>query len=142
MRRGGEDVLEHGHAAEGARNLVGAREPPPAALGGRDFGHVLAEKPHPAAGRRMGADQDAEQGRLAGAVRPDDADRLAGVDGKVDPVEHHEGAEALRQAFRVKQKAVRLGAGHPREPLRRQLLNGLSFAWIGTFGSVAFSVVG
>jgi len=89
----------------------------------------------------MGADQDAEQRRLAGAVRADDADRLAGVDGKVDAIEHHEGAEAFRQAFRVEQKAVRLRAGHPPRP-RRQLLYGLSFAWIGTFGSVAFSVVG
>ena len=74
---------------------------------------------------------------------PDDADRLAGADGKVDAIEHQKRAEALRQAFRLKQKAVRPRARH-RRPRRRgdQLLNGRSFAWIGTFGSVAFSVTG
>ena len=56
----------------------------------------------------MRADQQAEQGRLARAVRPDDADRLAGADGKVDPVEHQKGAEAFRQAFRLEQKAIAL----------------------------------
>ena len=117
MGGGGEDVLEHRHAAERPRDLVGARQPPPAALGGRHIGHVLAEKAHPAGGWRMGADQDAEQGRLSGAVRPDDSDRLAGVDGEIDSVQHHEGAEALRQGFRVEQKAVRLGIGHPRPPI-------------------------
>ena len=113
VRGGGEDVLEHRHAAERPRDLVGAREPPPAALRGRDLGHVLAEKADPAGGRRMRADQDAEQRRLAGAVRADDADRLAGADGKVDAVEHHQRAEALRQALRVEQKAVRLAPDIP-----------------------------
>jgi len=42
---------------------------------------------------------------------------FAGVDGKVDAIEHHEGAEALRQAFRVEQKTIRTPAGQ-----RRQLL--------------------
>ena len=115
----GEDILEHRHAAEGARNLVRARKPPPAALGRRGEGHVLAEEAHPPAGRRMRADQQAEQGRLARAVRPDDADRLAGADGKVDAIEHQKGAEALRQAFRLKQKAVGPGAGHSRPPPAR-----------------------
>ncbi len=111
MRGGGEDILEHRHAAEGPRNLVRARQPPPASLRRRREGDVLAEKAHPPAGRRMRADQQAEQGCLARAVRPDDAHRFAGADGKVDPVEHHEGAEAFRQAFRLEQKAVRSRAG-------------------------------
>ena len=118
MRGGGEDILEHRHAAEGPRNLMRARQPPPASLRRRRGGDVLAEKAHPPAGRRMRADQQAEQGRLAGAVRPDDAHRLAGADGKVDPVEHHEGAEAFRQAFRLEQKAVRSRAGrHAPRPI-------------------------
>ena len=117
MSGGGEHVLEHRHAAERPRDLVGARQPPPAAFRGRDFGHVLAEKAHPAGGRRMRPDQHAQQRRLAGAVRADDADRLAGADGKVDPVEHHEGAEALRQALRVQQKAIRTPAGQLRRLL-------------------------
>ena len=89
----------------------------------------------------MRADQHAEQRRLAGAVRADDADRLAGADGEVDAVEHHQRAEALGQAFRVEQKAVRPGAGTiPASRSAVSCCNGMSFAAIGTFGSVAFSV--
>ena len=117
MSGGGEDVLEHRHALERTGDLVGARQPPPAAFRGRNFGHVLVEKADPPFCRRVGADQDAEQGGLAGAVRANDADRLAGADGKVDPVEHHESAEALRQAFRVKQRAVHTRAGQLRRLL-------------------------
>ena len=113
MRGGGEDILEHRHAAEGSWNLVRAREPPPASLRRRREGDVLAEKAHPSAGWRMRADQQAEQSCLSGAVRPDDAHRFAGADRKVDAVEHHEGAEAFRQAFPLEQKAVGSRAGHP-----------------------------
>ena len=103
----GEDILEHRHAAEGPRNLMRARKPPPAALGRRREGDVLAEKAHPPAGRRMRADEQAQERRLARAVRPDDADRLAGADGKVDAIEHQKGAEALRQAFRLQAEGRR-----------------------------------
>ena len=60
---------------------------------------------------------------------------------KVDPVEHQERAEVLAQAFSFEQKAARSRAGHSAHACR-QLLNGLSFAPTGTFGSVAFSVTG
>ena len=141
MRGGGEDILEHRHAAEGPWNLMRAREPPPASLRRRRHGDVLAEKAHPSAGRRMRADQQAEQSRLARAVRPDDAHRLAGAHRKVDAVEHQERAEAFGQAFPFEKKADRFARRRSRVR-HRQLLNGLSFAWIGTFGSVAFSVTG
>ena len=112
MRGRGEDILEHRHAAEGPWNLVRTRQPPPASLRGRRQGDVLAEKAHPSAGWRMRADQQAEQGCLSRAVRPDDPHRFAGADRKVDSVEHHEGAEAFRQALPLKQKAMRSRVGH------------------------------
>ena len=70
MRGGGEDVLEHGHAAERPRDLVRAGDAEPAALGGRQGGDVLAAETArvPAVGA-MRAGEHAEQGRLAGAVR-------------------------------------------------------------------------
>ena len=61
---------------------------------------------------------------------------------KVDAVEHHEARRSSCQAFRLEQKAVALARRAFRAPRRRQLLYGLSFASIGTFGSVAFSVTG
>jgi glycine/serine hydroxymethyltransferase len=61
----------------------------------------------------MRADQEAEQGRLSGAVRTDDADRFAGMNRKVDAIEHQEGAETFRQAFRLEQQAISPHAGHP-----------------------------
>ena len=80
MRGGGEDILEHRHAAERPWNLMCAREPPPASLRCRLEGHVFAKEAHPPAGWRMRADQQAKQSCFSGAVRPDDAQSFAGAD--------------------------------------------------------------
>ena len=55
-------------------------------------------------GRRVRADQDAEQRRLAGPVGADDADGLVGADREVDAVEHHQRVEALVEPAGVEQR--------------------------------------
>ncbi len=133
---GGEDVLEHRHAAERARDLVRAHQTFAAALGDGRIGHVLAAKAHPPAGRRMSPDQHAEQRRLAGAVGADDADRLAGAEGKVHVLQH---AQARR---RLSSRLPPSAEADPDSPsaIVAQPLNGMSLADTGTFGSVALSV--
>ena len=89
-------VLEHGHAGKGLRNLEGAREPAPAAPLGREPRDVGAVEADAAGVGRHRAGGDAEQRGLAGAVRPDDAERLAVFEREIDAVGHHHGAETLR----------------------------------------------
>ena len=60
--------------------------------------HVVALEADRAGAWRKGAGEHAEQRRLAGAVRADNADRLVGAHGEVDVVEHHKRAEALVDA--------------------------------------------
>jgi hypothetical protein len=43
----------------------------------------------------VGAGQNIEQGRLAGAIRADDADRLAFADGEVDLIQYDQSIETL-----------------------------------------------
>ena len=106
------------------------------------MGDVVAEKAHASGGRRMRADQEAEQGRLSGAVRTDDADRFAGDEPK---------SRRRSSTRRAPKLFVRPSASSRRPSVRtpdipgaapRQLLYGLSFASMGTLGSVAFSVTG
>src|SRR5205814_10505826 len=86
----------HRHAAEAPHHLPGARDAGAAvALGPRvrDVGAVQRD----AALVRVQRSADAvEQRGLAGAVGPDQADDLAGVDRERDVVIGHESAEALR----------------------------------------------
>ena len=120
VRGGGEDVLEHRHAAERPRNLMGARESAPAALGGRQTSVTSSPRKRTAAARSaLRADQDAEQRRLAGAVRADDADRLVGADREVDAVEHHKRVEALVESLGVEQRSSAGALGVTFGPRRR-----------------------
>src|SRR6185437_5840916 len=89
------DVLEHGHAGEGLRNLERARQPLAAAPLRRQRGDVLAVEQHAAAVRPHRAGGDAEQRGLAGAVRTDDAERLAFAEREIDAVGDDDGAEAF-----------------------------------------------
>jgi hypothetical protein len=57
-----------------------------------------AEHGRRAAVRIEQAEQDVERRRLAGAVRPEQRDRLAGSDGRVDAADGVHGAVRLRQA--------------------------------------------
>ena len=83
---------------------MGAGEAATTALGGRQRGHVLTAQPDRSGGRRMRADQYAEQRRLAGPVGTDDADGFVGADREVDAVEHHQRVESLVDPFGFEQR--------------------------------------
>src|SRR5262249_39473178 len=91
------EVLEHRHATERLRDLERARDPHGAAAHRRERGDIAAFV-HDAAGvGRDRAGHDAEQRGLAGAVRPDDAERLALAEREIDPG----GDDARPEAFGV-----------------------------------------
>jgi len=72
-----QQILEHRDAGERMRHLVGTADPRAAAQVRRGAGDFVAAKHDaPGVGRDVAADQ-VEQGGLAGAVRPDDAERLS-----------------------------------------------------------------
>ncbi len=87
---------------------MGAGKAAPAALGGRQRGHVLAAKAHLASGQRMRADQHVEQCGLARPVGADDADGFIGAHSEVDAVEHHQRVEALVEPAGVEQRIAGL----------------------------------
>src|SRR5262249_13802021 len=92
-------VLEHGHAVERLRNLKRAADAEAAAAFRRQMGDIDARKDDaPGVGRNRAAG-DTEQRGLAGAVRPDDAERLALGDREVERARDHHGAEALGDFF-------------------------------------------
>ena len=95
MRGGGQDVLEYRHAAEGPRNLVGAGDAEAAAPRRIEARHVVTAECDRARRRGVRAGKDTQQGGLAGPVGSDDADRIAGPDAKINPVEHDERTELL-----------------------------------------------
>ena len=86
-------VLGDGEVREQLRLLMHDRDDVP----------LLARRPRPAVerqasrGRPLLAADHAHQRRLAGAVRPGDAEDLAGRDVEVEPVQRHRAAVALRQ---------------------------------------------
>ena len=94
-RRPDEHVLEHGHTDKWARHLVGAGDPQLAPVGGAFRGDVATVEDDAAAVRPKRPRQDAQQRRLACPVGPDDADRLAFLQGEVDTIEHRQGAKPL-----------------------------------------------
>ena len=73
---------KHRHAAERPRDLVRAADAEPAAAARPQPGDVVAVEADGAGVGRERAGEDVEQGRLAGAVGADDADRLAGADAR------------------------------------------------------------
>ena len=82
---GHHEVLEHRHAAERLRNLERARDAHDAAPRRRLPCDVFAVEQHAACVGRDRAGHDAEQRGLAGAVRSDDAERLALREREVEP---------------------------------------------------------
>ena len=98
-RRRHHQVLEHGHAVERLRDLERAADAQAAAALRRQPRDVGAgEDDAPGIGLHRAAG-DAEQRGLAGAVRSDDAERLALGEREVDLLRHHDGAEPLRDFF-------------------------------------------
>src|SRR5215217_2528877 len=108
------DVLAHGHAPEGARDLEAARQAEPRPPPCRHARNVVPVKADGAflVGERTG--EAVDEGALAGAVRADEADALARAEGEVDRAQGGEAAEALGDAGRLDDG----GRGH-RPRLRR-----------------------
>ena len=77
QERADHHVLQHRHAFEGLRHLEGARQPELRPRLRRHAGDVVAFEQHLARGRHEIAGQAIEEGRLAGAVRPDQAENVA-----------------------------------------------------------------
>ena len=107
-----EDVLQRRHVLEERGELEGAHQPALDDL--MRLKPVMSSPPKTdGAGRRpQEAGQQIEAGRLAGAVRADEADDLALVDGEVDVVDGGESAEVLGEVTRFeKEPASHVGRG-------------------------------
>src|ERR687884_115471 len=70
-------------------------------------GFIPAVEDHGARRRLVDARQHVEEGRLAGAVRADQADDRAARNEEVDVVDGDEAAELLPELLRLEQVAVR-----------------------------------
>ena len=90
------EVVEHGELLVELVLLRHDADPGPDLLA--VAGRVHPEDPQLALGDRRDAADHAHRRRLAGAVRPEEAERLAAVDLDVDPVDGGEVAEPLDQA--------------------------------------------
>ena len=94
-----QQVLEHGHPAEGVRDLVRATDPGSASEVGRQAGDVLAREHDPAGVRRQTPGNQVEERALPRPVGADDAERLALLQRHVERIDHEERAEALGQVL-------------------------------------------
>ena len=95
-RRRHDQILEHAHAIERLRNLKRSADAHAAAALRRETGDIAArEDDAPGVGPHRAA-RNTEQRGLAGAVRSDDAERLALGNREVDRVGHDHRAESLR----------------------------------------------
>ena len=101
--RADHHVLGDGHALEGAQLLEGARDAAPAHVVGREPGEPRPVELHLALVGRVEAADAVEERRLAGAVRPDDADELTGRDVERDAAVGGDAAEALGHAANAEQ---------------------------------------
>ncbi len=92
------DVVEDAEPLKRSQLLEGAGHSAPAHDVGRQAGESGPVQPHLALVRMVEARDDLEQGRLAGAVRPDDAHQLARLNVERDPAIGDDAAEALGDA--------------------------------------------
>src|SRR6185437_8876083 len=91
------DVLGDAEAAERPRQLEAPRHAEAGALMRREAVHRPAIEADAAAVVAQRAAQAVDQRALARAVGPDEADALAGADGKPDPIERGEAAEMFAE---------------------------------------------
>jgi hypothetical protein len=99
--RAHQQVFIDGHADEGMRHLKGTSDPKAASLGGTNRGDVLAKIGDLTAIGAEPARDEAEQGRLAGAVGADNADRIVFADDQVHIIGNLQGPETLADAVNV-----------------------------------------
>ena len=86
-------VLQHRHMRKNLQILKRARQPSPRELVRRKTGHCFAGEPDASVLRRVDARHQIEQRGLAGAVRPDDREYLAGSNGDPDAVDRPHAAK-------------------------------------------------
>ena len=115
-QRGDDDVLAHGEPAEQLVDLVALGQAELAHVGDVHAGDVAPLEHDAAGGRRDLAGQHLEEGRLAGAVGPDDAAQLALVDGEIDVAVGDEAAIALGQAGCAQDRSGTVAARRRGEP--------------------------
>src|SRR5262245_15397513 len=106
----GEDVLLDGELAEDRCFLRQVADPPARALVHRQLGEVLAIEEDLSAVGVLQPHDHVKARRLAGAVRSEQPDDLAGAHGDVDAFHDGPTAERLREPFSLKQRSA--GAVH------------------------------
>src|SRR5215469_9292239 len=99
-RRSDDKIFEHAHAGKRLRNLERTPDTERTALRRRQVRDVAPGIDHAPAIRCERAADHAEQRRLAGAVRPDNAERLARRERKIDAIGDDNGAEAFGDLFK------------------------------------------
>src|SRR5215475_681783 len=119
---GHDEILEHAHAGEWQRDLERATDAEATALRGGRAGNVAAAIAHAPVIRCYRAADNAKQGGLAGAVRPDNAERLAFAERKVDAVSRHDRAETFADLVECQERCGRRGLIHHRASRRARLL--------------------
>ena len=122
--RADEDVLEHRHRPEELDVLERARDPAPDDLVHGRLQERLAGELDLALVRRVEPGDDVEGRRLAGAVRPDQADDLTLGDVEGDAVEGDDPAEPASDVPQREQGhrpayLIRVGSQMAKEPARR-----------------------
>src|SRR5205823_8796555 len=100
------DRLTHCERRPEARVLERPAETGGGAAIGGPTSHVVAEDVDLSAVERLEAADEVEDGRLAGAVGPDEPQDLALVDGEVDAVHRGDAAVALGQAIRLEHRRL------------------------------------
>ena len=98
------DIVEGGEVVEDVDQLEAARDPRPYPLGGGGAGDVPAHEQNPSGVRPQQRADDIDKRRLAGAVRPDQRDELAFLDGNADVVDGARIAEIPLQVDGLEQR--------------------------------------
>ena len=99
QERAGHDIGEHGHGAKGFCDLEGARQAVRADVVRPQADDLLAEGEHRAGIGAVKAGDEMEARGLAGAVRPDQRERLVLLHGEADILHGAQAAEALVEAL-------------------------------------------
>ncbi|OIQ74299.1 hypothetical protein GALL_440540 [mine drainage metagenome] len=134
-QRADDDVVDHRHGLEAFHDLKGAPDPALAALRRRQRGDILAVKQDGPLRRRQHARDQIEQGRLAGAIAPEQRPALAAPNlqaqsaqqhalaarhVEVDAVEQPPPVELDAQPAHAEQRLSRHGAGPARRAAPRR----------------------
>ena len=104
QERADDDVVDHAHLAENLYQLERPGNPGASDLLGRAIGQVPPVEQHAARIDAHLSGQPVEEGRLARAVRSDEADDLRRSHGDVDPIVGQEPAEPLGQSLDLEQR--------------------------------------